>query len=197
MSYVIRALVTLLQFAFSLYLFLLMLRFLFQLVRADFYNPLSQAIVRLTNPPLKLLRRFIPGYAGVDWPCVVLLILVQGLEILILSLLYTGHPPSIVALLVLSLADLLQLCAYLYIFFIIIIVVISWVNPGAYNSITVLLYQVTDPLLRRARRLLPDMGGLDFSPMLVMLVIYLFLSLVVAPLRDWGNQLNGIPMRIL
>ena len=197
MSYIIRALVTLLQFAFSLYLFLLMLRFLFQLVRADFYNPLSQAIVKLTNPPLKLLRRFIPGYAGVDWPCVVLLILVQGLEILLLSLLYTGHPPNIAALLVLSLADLLQLCAYLYIFFILIIVVISWVNPGAYNSITVLLYQVTDPLLRRARRLLPDLGGLDFSPMLVMLVIYLFLSLVVAPLRDWGNQLIGLPMRIL
>ena len=197
MSYVIRALGTLLQFAFSLYLFLLMLRFLFQLVRADFYNPLSQAIVRLTNPPLKLLRRFIPGYAGVDWPCVVLLILVQGLEILLLSLLFTGHPPNVAALLVLSIADLLQLCAYLYIFFILIIVVISWVNPGAYNSITVLLYQVTDPLLRRARRLLPDLGGLDFSPMLVMLVIYLFLSLVVAPLRDWGNQLIGLPMRIL
>lgn len=197
MSYLIRALVTLLQFAFSLYLFLLMLRFLFQLVRADFYNPLSQAVVKLTNPPLKLLRRFIPGYAGVDWPCVVLLILVQALEILLLSLLITGHPPNIPALLVLSLADLLQLCAYLYIFFIIIIVVLSWVNPGAYNPITVLLYQVTDPLIRRARRVLPDLGGLDFSPMLVMLVIYLVLSLVIAPLRDWGNELAGIPMRIL
>lgn len=197
MSYILTALFTLLQFAFSLYLFLVMLRFLFQLVRADYYNPLSQAIIKLTNPPLKLLRRVIPGYAGLDWPCVVLLILVQGLEILLLTLIYTGHPPNIAALLVLSLASLLQLCAWMYLFFILIIVVISWVNPGAYNPITVLLYQITDPLLRRARRLLPDMGGLDFSPMLVMLAIFLFLSLVVAPLRDWGNHLAGIPMRML
>ena len=196
MTYILRALVSLVQIAFSLYLFLLMLRFLFQLVRADYYNPLSQAVVKLTNPPLKLLRRFIPGYAGIDWPCVALLVLVQGLEILLLSLIYTGHPPSIAALLVLSLANLLQLCAWMYLFFILVIVVISWINPGAYNPITVLLYQLTDPLLRVARRRLPDLGGLDFSPMLVMLVIFLFLNLVVAPLFDWGNALNS-HMRIM
>ena len=196
MSYILRALISLVQIAFSLYLFLLMLRFLFQLVRADYYNPLSQAVVRLTNPPLKLLRRVIPGYAGIDWPSVVLLLLVQGLEILLLSLIYTGHPPNIAALLVLSLANLLQLCAYMYLFFILIVVVISWINPGAYNPITVLLYQLTDPLLRIARRRLPDLGGLDFSPMLVMLVIFLLLNLVVAPLFDWGNALNS-HMRIL
>jgi len=196
MSYILRALISLVQIAFSVYLFLLMLRFLFQLVRADFYNPLSQAVVKLTGPPLKLLRRVIPGYAGVDWPCVVLLILIQGIEIFILSLMYAGQPPNILALLVLSVANLLQLCAYMYLFFILIVVVISWINPGAYNPITVLLYQLTDPLLRIARRRLPDLGGLDFSPMLVMLVIFLFLNLVVAPLLDWGNALNN-HMRIL
>lgn len=196
MTYILRALVSLVQIAFSVYLFLLMLRFLFQLVRADFYNPLSQAVVKLTGPPLKLLRRIIPGYAGVDWPCVVLLVLVQGLEIFLLSLIYTGQPPGIAALLVLSLANLLALCAWMYLIFILIVVVISWINPGAYNPITVLLYQLTDPLLRRARRLLPDLGGLDFSPMLVMLVIFLFLNLVVAPLSDWGNALNS-HMRIM
>lgn len=196
MTYILRALLTLLQFAFSIYLFLLMLRFLFQLVRADFYNPLSQAVVKLTNPPLKLLRRIIPGYAGIDWPCVVLLFLVQGLEILLLSVIITGQPPTLPALLVLSLADLLRLCAWIYIFFIFIVVIISWIQPGAYNPITVLLYQVTDPLLRLARRYLPDLGGLDFSPMLVLLVIYLLLSLVVAPLLDWGYALNGMPIRL-
>ena len=191
MSYILRAFISLVQIAFSAYLFLLMLRFLFQLVRADFYNPLSQAVVKLTGPPLKLLRRVIPGYAGVDWPCVVLLILIQGLEIFLLSLMATGQPPNISALLVFSVANLLQLCAYMYLFFILIVVVISWINPGAYNPITVLLYQLTDPLLRIARRRLPDLGGLDFSPMLVMLVIFLFLNLVVTPLFDWGSALNN------
>lgn len=197
MSYLLTALFTIIQFTFGIYLFLLMLRFLFQLVRADFYNPLSQAVVKLTNPPLKLLRRVIPGYAGIDWPCVLLLFLVQGLELLLLALIYTGKLPNIPALLVLSFAHLLQLCAYLYIIFIFIIVIISWISPGAYNPITALIYQLTDPLIKNVRRRMPDMGGLDFSPMLVLLVLYLFLTLVVAPLMDLGNALNGMQRRIL
>ena len=197
MNYLRGTLATLVLFVFGAYLLLLFLRFLFQLVRADFYNPLSQSVVKLTNPPLKLLRRVIPGYAGVDWPCVVLLLLVQGLEIFILSLIYIAHPPALSALLVLTIAHLLQFCAWMYLGFIFLVVILSWIIPGAYNPLTVLLYQLTDPVLRRARRWLPDLGGLDFSPMLVMLVIFLLLNLVVAPLLDLGNNLAGIPFRLL
>ena len=197
MSYLLQAIFTLVQIAFGLYLSLVMLRFLLQSVRADFYNPLSQVIVKLTNHPLRWLRRVIPGYAGIDWPCIVLLLLVQGLELFLLTFIYTGSLPTVPALLVLSIAHLLQLCIYVYIFCITLAVLISWINPGAYNPLTVLIYQLTNPILGLVRKRMPDTGGLDFSPMLVLLAGFLFLSLVVAPLMDWGNALNDIPVRIL
>ena len=197
MGYLLQALYTIIQFVFGLYLVMVMLRFLFQLFRADFYNPVSQAIVKVTNPPLKLLRRVIPGYGGIDIACVVLLLLVQGMEIFLLSVVFTGGLPTLPGLLVLSVANLLQLCAYIFIVLVLVSVVISWVNPGAYNPVTVLLYQLTEPLLRPVRRRIPDLGGLDFSPMIVMLLLFLFMTLVVAPLMDWGSVLNGMQRRLL
>jgi len=190
MTYLIQALLTLVQFVIGIYLMLVLLRFLFQLVRADFYNPISQAIVTATNPPLRILRKFVPGFAGVDWPSIILLFSIQAVEISLISLLLTGHMPSIPALFVLCFAHLLQLTAYVYMFFIFITVIISWINPGAYNPLTVLIYQITDPLMRQVRRRIPVTAGLDWSPMVVLLGIYLFLSLVVAPLMDLGNGLN-------
>ena len=191
MNYILTTLIVLLQFAFGIYLAFVMLRFLFQLVRADFYNPVSQAIFKLTNPPLKLLRRFIPGFRGVDWTCIVLLFIIQGLEIFLVVWFGSGRPPGIPALFILSLAKLLQLCAYIYMFFILVGVVISWINPGAYNPLTILIYQLTHPLLRIVRRRIPSVEGLDFSPMIVMLVLFLFLSLVVTPLFDLGYSLHS------
>jgi len=190
MTYLLQALVTLVQFVIGIYLMLVLIRFLFQLVRADFYNPVSQAIVTATNPPLRLLRKFVPGYGGIDWPSIILLFSIQALEICLLSLLISGHIPTAFSLLVLCLAHLLELTAYVYMFFIFITVIISWINPGAYNPLTVLIYQITDPLMHRVRRHIPTTAGLDWSPMIVLLGIYLFLSLVVAPLMDLGSALN-------
>jgi YggT family protein len=190
MSYLIQALITLLQFVIGIYLMLVLLRFLFQLVRADFYNPISQAIVNVTNPPLRILRKFVPGFAGIDWPSIILLFSIQAVEICLLTLLLTSQMPSPAALFVLCLAQLLQLTAYVYMFFIFITVIISWINPGAYNPLTVLIYQLIDPLMRRIRQHIPTTAGLDWSPMVALLGIYLFLSLVVAPLMDLGNSLN-------
>ncbi len=190
MSYLLQAGATLIEFVVGIYLLLVLLRFIFQLARADFYNPISQAIVKLTNPPLRFLRKFIPGFAGIDWPSIVLLFSIQGLKIIFLSLLLSGRLPAIPGLLVLCLSELLQLTAYVYMFFIFIMVVISWINPGAYNPLTVVMYQVTEPLMRRVREKIPPTAGLDFSPMIVLLGIYLFLSLVVAPLRDLGYVLS-------
>ena len=197
MSYLVNAGVTLVHFVVGLYLFLVLLRFLLQTVRADFYNPISQAIVKLTNPPLRFLRRFIPGFAGIDWPSIVLLFTVQALEIALLSLFIKGGLPGPVAILVLSGANILQLAAYVYIFLIFIMVVISWINPGAYNPVTVLIHQLIEPLMRPIRRHVPTTGGLDWSPMVALLALYLFLALAVAPLMDLGNALAGNNVRLL
>jgi len=191
MEYLLKAGVTLVQFVVSIYMMFVLLRFLFQLVRADFHNPLSQAIVTVTNPPLKILRKIVPGFGGIDWPSVILLFSLQGLEISLLALWSTGSLPSPLGLIILCLAHLLQLTAYVYMVAIFVIVIISWINPGAYSSVTVLIYQLTNPLMRRVRRHIPSTAGLDWSPMVVLLGIYLFLSLVVAPLMDLGIRLSG------
>lgn len=174
---------------FGLYLSIVALRFLLQWVRADFYNPLSQFIVKATNPPLRFLRRWIPGYGGIDWPSLVLLMALQMIEIVLLFWIGPGLTPSLPSLLILSIAQILQLIIYIFFFSIIIEIVLSWINPGAYNPVTVLVYRLNEPLLRPARRLLPPMGGLDFSPMVVLVVLQLVKILVVGQLLALGYSL--------
>ena len=173
MSYLINAGITLVQFIFGIYLMIVMLRLLMQLVRADFYNPISQTIVKLTNPPLKILRRIIPGFAGIDWPSIVLLILIQALEIIFLTALFTGSFPDALGLLVLTFGKLIQLAIFIYIVMIFVMVVISWINPGAYNPLTVIIHQLTNPLMTQIRNVIPPTGGLDWSPMVALLLLYL------------------------
>lgn len=196
-SYLIDAAVYLVSLVFGLYIFAVMLRFLLQLVRADFYNPLSQFLIAITNPCLRHLRRWVPGYFGIDWPSLILLVLLQGMEICLIVLLRGGGIPALTGLPVLILAHLVELCIWIYLFVIILLVILSWINPGAYSPVTVLMHQLTQPLLRPLRRLLPPARGLDWSPLVAIILLNLLLLLVVAPLRDLGNLLSGYSMRIL
>lgn len=178
----------LINVVFGLYILLVMLRFLFQWVRADFYNPVSQMVVKATQPPLRQLRRFIPGYAGVDLAALVLMLTLQLVE-LWLKFAVAGYAPHLGGLLVLAVAELMQLAIYVFIIAIIVLVVISWVNPGTYNPMTGLLYSLTAPLLRPARRLIPPLGGLDISPVIVILALQLALILIVRPIHDLARPL--------
>lgn len=181
----------------SLFMIIVMFRFLLQVVRADFYNPISQAIVKITNPVLLPMRKFIPGYAGIDWSSVLLLILLQGIELFLIALLKLDSVPTLSGLLILILAHLLKFLVYVYIFLIVFQVIISWVNPGAYSHFTIILYQLTEPIIRPVRRNLPATGGLDWSPLVILIVLQLMLILLVAPLQDLGNALSGYPRRFL
>lgn len=189
-SYLTQAAIFLIEIIFGLYILAVLLRYLLARVRADFYNPLSQFLVKATNPAIKPLRRLIPGYFGVDWPSIILLLFVQGLEIILISLITSGHIPAPMGLLVLTIAYLLKEVIYVFLFIILIQVIISWVNPGAYNPITVLLYQLSEPILKPARRLIPSAGGFDFSPMIVLIGMQLLIILLVSPLMDLGRQLS-------
>lgn len=187
-SYLNNAGVFLVQTLFGLYILAVMLRFLLQWVRADFYNPLVQFLVKITNPPLLPLRRIVPGLYGIDLASVVLLLLLQCLEIFLTAALsgaYLGLPP----LVVLAIAELLGLLLGVYFWAILIQAVLSWVNPSTYHPATALLYSLTEPVLRPARRILPPMGGLDLSPLVVLLALQLVRMLCVAPLRDLAATL--------
>ncbi|MFK5986813.1 MAG: YggT family protein [Pseudomonadota bacterium] len=163
----------------GLYITIVVIRFLFQLVRADFYNPLSQFIVKATNPLLMPLRKVVPGLFGLDMAALVLAYLLQVLELFLLLLL-NGSPFSPILLLWAAIGQLLSLFLYIYLIAIIIQAVVSWINPGSYNPMIALITQLTDPLLRPARKLLPPFSGLDLSPLLVIIAINLLIMLIPA-----------------
>ena len=189
MGYLSNAGVFLIQTLFGIYEVIILLRFLLQMVRADFYNPVSQFIVKATNLPLRPLRRIIPGVAGMDMASLLLLLLVILVELLLLSLVADLPMPTLPGLIALALVELLKLVIYVFLFSIFILVILSWVSPGGYNPVANLVYQITAPLMRPARRLLPPMGGLDLSPMVVMIALYLVILLVLHPLQDLAASL--------
>ena len=164
---------------FGLYIFMLLLRLIFQIVRADFYNPLSQAIVKLTNPPLLPLRRIIPGLWGIDLASVILLFLLQALELWLLVTL-KGIPVSFVALAIVTVGYLLKSVVWVFLGAIFIRIILSWVMPygGGQNPVIGLVYSVSEPVMRPARRILPPIAGLDLSPMLVVIALYILLMAV-------------------
>jgi len=182
---------------FGLYILAVMLRFLLQYVRADFYNPVSQFLVTVTNPALRPLRRWIPGYGGIDWPSILLLVILQSIELCLIALLRTGGIPVITGLLVLVVAHLFRLMAWIYLVLIIIQAITSWINPGAYSPFTVLMYQLTEPVIRPVRRIIPPAGGIDWSPLIILIGLNLVLMLLIAPLEDFGNILAGYPVSVL
>ncbi len=182
-SYTVDAATLLIETVFGLYIIIVLLRFLLQLARADFYNPISQFIVKATQPPLKPLRRLIPGFAGLDLAALFLMLVLQIIELWLIFAV-RGTAPGFAAIAILSVAELLQLCIYVFLFSIIVQVVLSWLNPDTYNPVTALLYRLNEPLLRPARRLLPPFSGIDLSPLVVIVVLQLASILLVRPIRD-------------
>jgi YggT family protein len=180
--------VFLIDAVFGLYIFAVLLRFLFQLVRADFYNPLCQAIVTVTNPALRPLRRYIPAFRGIDSASVVLLLALQ-LTNTLLVLVVLGIGPRPAGLVVIAVAELASKTVWIFLGAVVIQVVLSWVSPGGHNPVSSIVHALTDPVSRPARRLIPTVGGLDFSPVVVIIALQLVLMLGVAPLEDLGRAL--------
>lgn len=176
-GYFTQASVFLISVIFGFYILLVMVRFLLQAVRADFYNPLSQFVVRLTTPPLRPLRRIIPGVGGIDMAALVLLLALQVLELVLVHTI-TGRTLHPGVLLVLAVAQLISTALLIFIVAIVIQAILSWVQPGAYNPFTMVLHQLTAPVLRPFRRLVPPVSGIDLSPMVALLVLYLLLMAV-------------------
>ncbi len=195
-NYLMNAGIYLINLLFGLYLLAVMLRFLLQTIRADFYNPICQFLVTVTNPALKPLRRWVPGYRGIDWPSILLMFLLQAIEICLVALLVSGQIPVAISFPVIIASKLLVLLIYIYIFVIIIQAIISWIQPGSYSPFTVLLYQLSDPLVKPIKRYIPVTGGIDWSPFIILILLNLALMLLARPLQDWGNYLSGFPRQI-
>ncbi|VVN00909.1 hypothetical protein PS645_03286 [Pseudomonas fluorescens] len=173
------AAVYVLQTLGSLYLLIVLLRFVLQLVRANFYNPLCQFIVKATQPLLKPLRRIIPSMFGLDMSSLVLAILVQ-LALMALTLLLTyGTTGNPLQLFIWSLIGVTALFLKIFFFALIISVILSWVAPGSHNPGAELVNDICEPALAPFRKIVPNLGGLDISPILAFLVLKLIDMLVI------------------
>ncbi|NOX44051.1 MAG: YggT family protein [Gammaproteobacteria bacterium] len=187
-SYTGNAGVFLIETLFGLYILAVMLRFLLQWVRADFYNPLAQVLVKVTNPPLIPLRRIIPGFRGVDFASILLMLVLQALALILIGMV-KGVAFQPAGLIVLSFTKLLSLMFNVFFFSILIQVIISWISPGSHNPVVSLVHSLNEPLMRPVRRIIPPISGLDLSPLVVMIGIQLCNMLIIAPLSDIGRSL--------
>ncbi len=166
---------------FGLYIMAVMLRFLLQWARADFYNPLSRFLVRITQPVLHPFRRIIPGWGGIDLSALVVMVLLQMLTLALLMMV-AGVTPRLDYLLLRTPAELISLLLNVYLVAIIIRAVMSWLNPHDYNPATTVLLSLTEPVIRPFRAVIPPLGGLDLSPLAAILAIQVVKLLVMPPL---------------
>ncbi|WP_213153315.1 YggT family protein [Pseudomonas carnis] len=162
----------------SLYLLIVLMRFILQLVRANFYNPLCQFVVKATQPLLKPLRRVIPSLFGLDMSSLVLALLLQIL-LFVVILMLNGYQAFTVLLLPWGLIGIFSLFLKIIFWSMIISVILSWVAPGSRSPGAELVSQITEPVLAPFRRLTPNLGGLDISPIFAFIVIQLLQSWVI------------------
>jgi YggT family protein len=171
MSAINEILAYLVQTALSLYLLVMLLRFLFHFARADFYNPISQFVVRSTNPLVRPARRLIPAFGRFDGAALVLALVLQALGIILLLLINGAGLVGPTLIVAWSVIGVLGLLVNIYFFALLAMIIISWVAPASRHPALLLLFQITEPVMAPVRRLLPPMGGLDFSPILVFILI--------------------------
>jgi YggT family protein len=156
----------------SLYLLVVLMRFILQLVRANFYNPLCQFVVKATQPLLKPLRRVVPSLFGLDMSSLVLALLLQML-LFVVVLLLKGYLASTLLLLPWALIGIFSLFLKIIFWSMIISVILSWVAPGSRSPGAELVSQITEPVLAPFRRWIPSLGGLDISPIFAFIVLQL------------------------
>ena len=174
--------ITLVSTLGGIYLLMLLLRFLLQIARADFYNPMSQAIVRFTDPLVRPLRRVIPGYRGIDFSTLIASLFVQLGAIYGLIALYGASPPSLGALVAWAFVGNLLFVINIYYYAIIGSIIMSFVmmcsgNPTPHPLLQ-LVWQLTEPVMGPIRSVIPAIGGLDFSPIVIFLGIQLLQNFI-------------------
>lgn len=188
-SYMTDPVIFIIDTVISLYILAVMLRFLLQWSRADFYNPISQFLVKVTHPPLKLLRRFIPAIGKIDTSSLVLMLAIQMLDDLSIRLLI-GASVGIGALAISSITQLIELLINVFIYAVFARAILSWINPGSFHAASSILVSLTEPLLNTCRKIIPDFGGVDLSPLAVLMLLQLAKMVLLPPLHQLASLIS-------
>jgi len=170
--------VFLIQTLLSLALFVVLARLLLQWTRADFRNPLCQAVVHLTNPIILPLRRVLPPIGKLDTASVVAVVVIATVDVGVLSVLqHSGVPPPLYwARLVLG--EIVRAVLWTYLSAIFLYALLSLIAPGGYSPLQSLLATICEPVLRPIRRIIPAVAGLDLSPLWAIIAIQAILILM-------------------
>ena len=188
-TYMTDPIIFLIDTLFSLYILAVLLRFLLQWCGADFYNPISQFLVKVTHPPLKILRRFVPSIGKIDTSSLVLVLTLQMLSDFSILLL-KGVTINIGALTILSITQLISLLINVLVFAVFARALLSWVNPGTFNAAASILATLTEPLLELCRKVIPSLGGIDLSPLAALLLLQLAKMVILPPLHELAGLIG-------
>ncbi len=188
-AYMTDPVVFLINTLFTLYISAVLLRFLLQYFGADFYNPISQFLIKITHPPLKILRRFVPAVKKLDTASLVLAFVLQMMAYFFISLL-KGISVGIAALAMFSIAELVELVINIFVFAVFVRALLSWINPGNFDAASSILVSLTEPLLNICRKFIPDMGGIDLSPLIVLLLLQLAKMVLLPPLHGLASLVS-------
>jgi len=155
----------------SLYVSLVLLRFLCQLMRTDYYNPINKALIKYTNPVLIPVRKIIPGFFGADFAALFLAIILQMLILLVIIFLKGYSLGNLLVLLPWAIVSLFALLLNFYFIGFIIVIIASWIAPYSNHPGLSLLRQLLEPLMAPFRKIVPPMGGLDLSSIIFFLAL--------------------------
>jgi YggT family protein len=164
----------------SLALFVVLARLLLQWTRADFRNPICQAIVRITNPLILPLRRVLPPIGKLDTASVIAVLLVATVDVACIFALHGIGIPGPLTWLKVVLTEIAHTLLWTYLYAIFLYAILSLIAPGGYSPLQSVLTTLCEPVLRPVRRLIPAVAGLDLSPMWAIIVIYAILILIRA-----------------
>lgn len=154
----------------DLYVAAVLLRLLLQWVRADFYNPMCQFLVKVTNPALAPLRRVIPSIGRLDTASLVLMLALEAAGILLITTI-GGSKMAPGGILTYAVIKLIMMLLITYTILIIVSVILSWVGPRARHPIVPLIFQLAEPVLRPFRKVIPPIAGIDLSPLFALIAI--------------------------
>lgn len=161
----------------DLYVTAILLRLLLQWVRADFYNPICQFLVKVTNPVIVPFRRVIPAIGPVDTASIVVMVLLQAIGVFLITALGAAVM-SPIQVLVYSGIKLLMMVLLMYTVLIIVGVILSWFGGRARHPIVPLIFQLTEPVLRPFRKIIPPIAGVDLSPLFALVAIRFLMLLL-------------------
>lgn len=166
----------------NIYLFLLMLRFLLQASRADYYNPISQSVVKVTQPVVKPLQGFLRPVGRFDLATLGAGFIIKAISIVAIMQIAIGIMPPISGIAIASVAALASAILKIYFFALIAMIILSWVAPQASHPGAILVFQLVEPIMAPVRKVIPPLGMIDLSPIVVFIAINLVDGIVVGSL---------------